>query len=220
MKFGLIGRGYWGDVYRKTIEGLGHEAAFFDRGEGPPDPDGLMQGLIIATSGPSHYEIAKAWMRHVPVIIEKPMTMNVFEARHLKLIGQKRGGIVFTGHTHLYSPVWRALKAKHQGTVESVYAQAGGPCKLPPKWDWGPHLVALCYDIGFDPHKADLRWSFEDTPFKFVVNGRYEYLSPMTYPTPLEVLITEFAQAIEKGEPDIRGLELGVKVVEFLDGRN
>lgn len=220
MKFGIIGRGYWGDVYRKTIESLGHTCW-----QGGRDHFEPCDGLIIATSGASHYEVAMQDIQSLPLLIEKPLTMSAKQARRLlRTIRENRDSvwtpIVFTGHTHLYSPAWRAFRAKHQGDVQTVYAQAGGPCKLPPKWDWGPHLVALCYDISFDPHKADLRWSFEDTPFKFVVNGRYEYLSPMTYPTPLEVLITEFAAAIEKGEPDIRGLELGVKVVEFLDGRN
>ena len=57
----------------------------------------------------------------------------------------------------------------------------------------------------------------ENAPISVTVNGNLHWTDGPTTPTALEVLITEFCEAIEKGKPNIEGLRLGVKVVETLE---
>lgn len=217
MRIGIIGRGPWGQVYANTLRGLG--VAFWQIGR---DLGNLRNadGVIIASAAHSHMPLAEAFIEsYVPVLIEKPIALVSANARHLLDLAKRHHGIVFTGHTRLHSNAWRQFKARALAeVVHSVYATAGGPCKLTPLWDWGPHLVAMCLDLGFDPLKAHILTDGEEEPLRVIVNGKMEFRDVDEKPAPLEVLLTEFMEAIKKGEPDVRGLELGVSVVEHLEG--
>lgn len=124
------------------------------------------------------------------------------------------GGIAFAGHTRLFSPAWRTFK-KSLPKVHSISAVCGGTTR-DPWWDWGPHPVSMCLDLGFDPRRADIRCYAEKTPLSFTVNGEHEFVDVVTNPMPLEVLCTEFVEAIKLGKPNNAGLVLGAAVVEFL----
>lgn len=218
MRLGIIGRGPWGDTYARTLRGMGID--YWQAGRDYEDTTPRPDGAIVASAPDSHRQVAEKMMfLGVPVLVEKPVTINAMAGREFLRSSKKRGAIVFTGHTRLYSPAWREFKrqALEEG-VASVYAVAGGACKLDPWWDWGPHLVAMCLDLGFDPADATLITTRDEVPLHFDVNGGSLCFGDVpTTPTPLEVLISEFVAAIEAGKPDIRGLELGVKVVEYLE---
>lgn len=214
MRLGIIGMGPWGDVYSRTLANMG--ISHWHAGRDWPAlsaPD----GIIIATDATSHFLNALSLIRHgMPVIVEKPLCLSSTSGEALLEAAREMNAIVFTGHTRLYSPAWREFKAK-VGRVDSVFMQAGGPSKLGWLWDWCPHLVAMCLDLGFDPLKAHLVEMPHRVPISVTVNGDQHFVDGPTTPTALEVLITEFCEAIEKGEPNIEGLELGVKVVETLE---
>jgi hypothetical protein len=204
-------------VYVRTLSNMG--VKYTQAGKDWHGKLNHCDGVIVSSTPESHCEVASTLMREFfPVLIEKPVCMNMEEARDLLSIAKAQEAIVFSGHTRLYSTAWRAFKAKamKQG-VNSVYASAGGPCKIDPLFDWGSHLVAMSIDLGFDPLDAHLVTNYESWPLKFSVNGKMMFADVEESPTPLEVLLTEFMQAIEKGEPDMRGLEFGVKVVEKLE---
>jgi hypothetical protein len=55
------------------------------------------------------------------------------------------------------------------------------------------------------------------TPITVVVNNEHRFVDGPTNPMPLEVLVTEFCEAIKKGEGDIEGLKLGRKVIETIE---
>lgn len=216
MRLGLIGRGPFGEAYAKTLRALGID--FWRAGR-----DWIHQeywkvdGLIVASAAESHFDIASFAIRKgFPVIVEKPLCLDADSARRLlDMTGPT--SVVFTGYTRLYSPAWRAFKAD-LGEIESVSMIAGSH-RGKDGWllDWGAHLVALCIDIGFDPEDAELHMMFDDIALSVTVNGNKHFMDGPTTPTPLEVLITEFVAAIEKGERNIGSLELGVKVVETLE---
>jgi Oxidoreductase family, NAD-binding Rossmann fold len=219
MKLGIIGRGHWGNVYAKTLEGMG--IAFTQAGRNWRYEMDDCDGVIVACAAEAHYEIAAELIdEQIPVLIEKPLCLDLAQAKRLlKLANDKNGcAPVFTGHTRLYSTAWRAFKerALKQG-VKSVYAAAGGQCRLDPLWDWGPHLVAMCIDLGFDPPAAHIIVDKDRWPLKLGVNGTMMYADVEESPRPLEVLLTEFMDAIKAGNSDISGLELGVKVVAALE---
>lgn len=205
MKIGIIGRN-WGSIYARTLEKLG--VPYWISGR---EWDKRADGVIVASPPETHYGIAKRLLSEgVPIILEKPVTLEPAQAWELVNLG----GIAFAGHTRLFSPAWRTFKASLQ-SVDSITAVAGGTLR-DPWWDWGPHLAAMCLDLGFDPRKARIRTERVRIPLSFVVNGEFEYRDVLTDPMPLEVLLTEFIAAIEKGEPNNDGLRLGAEVVEFL----
>lgn len=216
MKLGIIGRGPWGDVYAKTLKGLG--IAFWQAGRGWADQP-RADGVIVACAPDAHMQLAYRFIAHgIPVLIEKPISLRSDEARALLGLANRTDAIVYAGHTRLYSPAWREFREQvlEEG-VRSVYAVAGGPSKLNHWWDWGPHLVAMCLDLGFDPAEATFVTTGAELPLHFDVNGGMCFGDVPTMPTPLEVLISEFVEAIELGEADYGDLELGVKVVEHLE---
>lgn len=220
VRLGIIGRGPWGDTYAKTLGGM--SVPYWQRGRGRISPDVLdyTDGIIIASSPVSHYDVARNLIfRNMPVLIEKPVCLSAIQANKLLNLANVIETIVFTGHTRLYSTRWREFKERVLGKgVKSVYACAGSvDGKLAPMWDWGPHLVAMCIDLGFDPLQAEIETNREDKPLRFLVNNDDVYHDSPETPPPLECLLTEFIAAIKHGDRDVRGLELGVKVVEAIE---
>lgn len=211
MILGVIGKGYWGDTYARTIGDMGISCWQIGRGEIPP-----ADGVIIATPAATHYEIAFELIdESIPIIIEKPVCLTSKEVRKLLSIADD-DEIVFTGHTRLYSPLWRAYKANMPKGARKAVCEAGGPCKLDPWWDWGSHLVAMCIDLGLDPAECEYHISSDRRPIKITV-GDHVYVDKPSVPMPLEVLISEFVNAIAIGTPDVEGLRLAAKVVEMLE---
>ena len=168
---------------------------------------------MIATDPRKHFELAReALMRNQPVLVEKPVSFYPCQAWELVDLD----GIAFAGHTRLYSPTWRKFKEWNFGG-SGVKASAGGT-RHNPLWDWGPHLAAMCLDIGIDPKDAEITCTKEPQPLRFEVNG--DVFTDVEGERPLDVLLTEFADAIEYGKPNNAGLELGARVIDYLWSRN
>jgi hypothetical protein len=210
LKLGIIGRN-WGSVYARACDSLGIEYWIAGReiaGKHPGWRGQKADGYIIASPPETHFAIARDLLsRGCPVIVEKPVTMHPGEARELA----RMGGIAYAGHTRLYDPNWTRFKALC-GVPKEVSASAGGT-RRDPWWDWGPHLVAMCLDLGFDPRKAQISVSRDFEPLSFKVNG-YEFKDEKTSPSPIESLTSAFVEAIRKGIPDNR---LMPEVVEIVD---
>ncbi len=221
MKLGVIGKGRWGNVYARTLERMAIEYRLDGRGwrDAGWFESGL-DGAIIASAPASHFSIAGELIQAgMPVLVEKPVCLGSRDAHALLEKAESSRAIVFAGNTRLYSPAWRAFRKRALAAgVRSVVASAGSSdTKLGPWWDWGGHLVAMCLDLDFNPRNAQLRTHDANEPLSFQVNGSMEYRDVDETPKPLDVLIGEFVAAIRKGEPDIRGLRLGARVVEFLE---
>lgn len=216
MRVGVIGRGPWGDVYAKTLREMGVD--FWQAGrDWPTHP--LPDAAIVACAANAHFFVAKRLIAlGVPLLIEKPVCLNLRDTEQLLRYAKLKRAVVFTGHTRLYSARWIAFRADALKTgVKSVYGIAGGKCKLPYLWDWGPHLVAMCIDLGFDPLKAYLLLDSHEQPLKVIVNGEETYVDAPEIPQPLENLLSEFLFAAATGEANFTGLELGVQVVRALE---
>ena len=172
LRLGLVGAGRWGRNYIRTLGELPQArltriassnpetaeraprgcAVFADWRE-MLDPAEL-DGVIIATPPRLHAEMAsRALAAGIPVLVEKPLTLDVAEARSLRAQALERGVLVMVGHTHLFHPAYRALKAlqPRYGPIVRMHGRAGnmGPYRpdVPVLWDWGAHDVAMCLDL-------------------------------------------------------------------------
>jgi predicted dehydrogenase len=170
--------------------------------------------LIVASSSESHYEVARTALgRKIPVLIEKPAATTSEDVQRLI----DMGGIVFVGHTRLYSPAWREYKSS-LARPERIEAWAGGVTPTNPDalLNWGVHLAAMSWDLGCDPEEAAFHITEERRPLRFMADG-HEFQDPPTDPAPLEVLVTEFLEAVELGKPNNAGLHLALKTIQYVE---
>ena len=172
LRLGLIGAGRWGRNYIKTIATL-DGVRLAELASGNPEsislvPDGCrissdwrsildarrIDGLIVATPPALHAGMARAAVEAgLPVLVEKPLCMDLQEAIALRELVVARKGFVMVGHTHLFHPAFRKLKtlAPRYGAIRAIFGEAGnhGPFRVDTSvlWDWGSHDVAMCLDL-------------------------------------------------------------------------
>jgi predicted dehydrogenase len=176
IRLGLVGAGRWGQRYIQTINRLS-EVTLARLGSTNPASTDLvprdchisqdwrevasatdLDGIIIATPPVLHCEMALMAVRAgLPVLVEKPLTLDRREAEILATEAEALGAAVMVGHTHLFSEAFRTLKARQPslGPVRSIRALAGswGPFRpdVQPVWDWGAHDVTMCLDLVSGP---------------------------------------------------------------------
>jgi predicted dehydrogenase len=131
---GVIGTGYWGknhvrtyselvsegvldhvlicDINEKRAKELG--SAFnidylTNHKELIDNPD--IDAVSIVTPSPTHFELAKEFMEAgKDVLVEKPMTMDIAEAKELVRISEETGQILMVGHIFRHHPAVKELK--------------------------------------------------------------------------------------------------------------
>ena len=115
---------------------------------------GDLDGVMIATPPALHAEMAAAALEAgKAVFIEKPVTLDLAEARALYAEAERAARPVLVNHIHLFSPAYRALKdrALGSGHIHFIRSAGGnlGPFRkdMSPLWDYGPHDVAMCLDL-------------------------------------------------------------------------
>lgn len=148
-----------------------------------------IHAVSIATPSKTHYQIAKEFMQAgKDVLIEKPMTMAVDEAKELIRIAQQNGRVLMVGHTFRYHPAVRELKRRiDAGELGEIQNMVGvrETFGLPRKdmgviYALGIHELDLfCYLIGVDYPKSLLTATshvysrdIEDTAAIFMDFGR------------------------------------------------
>ena len=205
LKLGLVGAGYWGKVYIKTIERLAgfsltrlasnnsesrnlvHEdCQISEKWQEVTGADDL-DGVIIATPPNLHAQMVRAAIDSSnPVLVEKPLTLDIGEAKALLNVAKEQRAIVLVDHIHLYHPAFRVMKrlGKALGPVRAIHSMAGswGPFRRDTSvlWDRGSHDVAMCIDIlGHEPSQASV-WKNKK---QLTENGLGENLSALlTFP--------------------------------------
>jgi predicted dehydrogenase len=183
MKTAVIGYGYWGpnlvrnfswlqdtevtyvcDIDPKRLEKVGGlfpnvRTTTTDYRQVLDDPD--IDAVAIATPVRTHYPLARMALeagKHV--LIEKPMTDSVTDARHLVALAAERQRIVMVDHTFLYTGAVRKIKELIEtdriGDIyyfDSVRVNLGlFQNDVNVIWDLAPHdLSILQYLIGRRP---------------------------------------------------------------------
>lgn len=131
---GVIGTGYWGKNHVRAYKELKAErlidvvkmcdidkqrarelGSIFsveyttDYKDMISDPD--IQAVSIVTPSHTHYKIAREFMEAgMDVLIEKPMTMDIQEAKDLVNISKENNRVLMEGHIFRYHPAIRELK--------------------------------------------------------------------------------------------------------------
>lgn len=205
---GLIGRGYWGNVWAGVMAERG--VPFWQAGRdwpACPRPD----RVIVASSTESHYEVAcRVLDMGIPVLIEKPAALKAAHVIDLAT----RAGVVMFGHTRLYDPKWGEFKAR-AGRATRVTAYAGGRTERnPDEWlNWISHLVPMCCDMGFTPEQAVFNISVDKVPLRLVADGHEFRDTGGALANMLEV----FERATDKDEA---GFQYALRVATWIEGRH
>ncbi len=212
LRLGLIGAGRWGRNYIKTIASLDtvrlaalassnpestqwvpQDCAIHRDWKAILDPR-LIDAVIIATPAALHATMTSAAIEAgLPVLVEKPLTLNLDEALSLRDLAARRQGFVMIDHTHLFNPAYRRMKEllRNCGTLRALSSEAGntGPFRrdAPVLWDWGAHDVALCLDLlGIPPAKIEAK----RLEYRQVDNADGENLElSLSFPTGVEAEI-------------------------------
>ena len=170
-RLGLIGAGRWGARYISTIAAMdGVELAVIasDNPETPRlAPSGCkvvrswqapleedLDGLIIASPSKTQAALALAAInRGMPVLLQKPLALDVAGAEAIHELAMKKDCLVVVDQTQIFNPGYQELKRiARQITGPMRIRSAGGAWgpfgrSTPVLWDWGPHDLAMCLDL-------------------------------------------------------------------------
>ena len=125
-------------------------------------------GYIIATPAPSHFELAKKVLSNKkPVLVEKPLTLDLKTAMDLNEFSKKEKVLLMVGHVLLFHPAFIKMKSLISegliGEMQYIYSNRLnlGTFRKDENvfWSFAPHDISL------------FNYFFNDTPSKVSSNG-------------------------------------------------
>lgn len=129
------------------------------------DPD--LQGIVIATTAPTHYPLCKAaLLAGKDVYVEKPFTLAVDESEELIRLAEEKERILMVGHLLEYHPVINKLKqmieSQELGEIYYIYNQRVnlGTVRSDENalWNFAPHdISSILYLLGQTPTDVSAR---------------------------------------------------------------
>ena len=150
--------------------------------------DERAQAIYLATPVSTHYALVKdALLAGKHVLVEKPLATAVEEAEELATLAESRGLTLMVGHTFVFSPPVRKVKALiDHGLVGPIYYIETTRVNLglfqkdvSVLWDLAPHdLSILLYWLGEVPVNVSARGrSFQGEPLEDVAFLTVEFPS-------------------------------------------
>ena len=171
MKIGLVGCGYWGRNIARNLHQMGLLGAVCDPSpkvlEGVPKayPGAMatksladllkskdIDAIAIAAPAAQHAAIAKAGlMAGKDVFVEKPLALEVKQARALLILARRKKRILMVGHILCYHPAIQKLKqlvdAGDLGDIQYVYSNRLNLGKIRHEenilWSFAPHDISV-----------------------------------------------------------------------------
>lgn len=195
IQIGVVGCGYWGPNLIRNFRSLpdcnlemmcdlsekrlSHLRILYPEVEGSIDYGHMLNGVnldavVIATAVRTHFPLAKASLlagKHT--FIEKPMAASAQECEELVEIARKKGLVLMTGHTFLYSPAVRKIKeivaSGDLGEIRYISARRLNlglfQKDINVAWDLAPHDISIIqHIIGEHPTTVNCRGSAHITP--------------------------------------------------------
>lgn len=125
MKIGIIGMGYWGPNYLKSLASQ-HEIAIYDARASQMDAyredadlfeslESLIEwrpdACIVATPSSTHYDIVQQLLfNKIHVLCEKPVVLRSIQNFHLTNFARENNLVLFPGYTFLFNQAVRYIK--------------------------------------------------------------------------------------------------------------
>jgi UDP-2-acetamido-3-amino-2,3-dideoxy-glucuronate N-acetyltransferase len=167
----VIGSGYWGRNLVRNFFELGVLKTICDINEDTlkefqlkyPDinlttsfqevlDDEEIEGIVIATPAVSHYELAKkSLINGKDILVEKPLSLDLKEAKELIELSEKNGNILMVGHILQYHPavvkLKKLIKDGYLGKIQYVYSNRLNLGKIRTEenilWSFAPHDISV-----------------------------------------------------------------------------
>ncbi len=185
VRVGVIGYGYWGPNLVRNFNRLADLKVCCDLDEGNRAKIGSLypdvavvrdfdemlgmdvDAVVIATSAPSHYELAKKALgagKHV--FVEKPITLSTETAQELVALADEKKLTLMVGHLLEYhaavNEVKRYIESGELGQVRYVYSQRLNLGKVRQDenalWSLAPHDISIIlYLLGEEPDEVTCR---------------------------------------------------------------
>ena len=166
----VVGAGRWGKNHIRTLATLGHLGGIVE-----PDNNRLAEmknaypgvthlddlddalgqgfdGFIVATPAEMHAPIAEQILKtKTPVLVEKPIALNVADARRLRDIAESEGVNLMVGHVMLFHPAIRKIRQLIEsgkiGKLEYIYSNRLnlGTVRTEENilWSFAPHDISI-----------------------------------------------------------------------------
>ncbi len=183
VKTAVIGAGHWGKNLVHNFYQLGALSAVCDSSEKTRSDiqaqypsvkvfssyseclNSALDAVAIASPAHLHAEMAElAFLANKHVFVEKPMTLNVADAKKLIDLAKEKNRILMVGHLLLYQPAIHAIKKLIESeklgplmSLHQVRCNFGKIRKIENVlWSFGVHdLAVLLYLIGKKPIKIE-----------------------------------------------------------------
>ncbi len=198
LRFGVIGWGYWGPKITRNLDTLPHASVSMIADldihrlaslrlnkpwirtvtEAEEVFRSDIDAVVIVTPVRTHYTLARQALLHGKhVLVEKPLTNNVEQAKKLVALAQEQQRVLMVGHTFEYNPAVNELRSLIQsGELGKIYSIETERLNLGlfrqdinVIWDLAPHDISiLLYLLNKKPVRvmvqahANLQRSIED----------------------------------------------------------
>ena len=210
MRVGLIGGGYWGKNYIKTLDkmnGVDLGWIYNRQNEIPRNKlplgtqftkdymdvinDQQIEGIIISTPPSTHYHLAKiALQSGKDVLLEKPMTSTSREAERLINLARKSERVLMVGHIYQYNSALMDLKKivdeGDLGKISHIYSERAGygPFRedINAMWNLAPHDISIIGHLtGSNPLNVRASgFSIKGSQIEDIVQMNLEYPNGIT----------------------------------------
>ncbi|MFA5089689.1 MAG: Gfo/Idh/MocA family oxidoreductase [Candidatus Omnitrophota bacterium] len=173
IRLGIIGCGYWGPNFVRNFKQINGVSVKYACDLSPgrlshikklyPDiittndylcvlRDKDIAGVIVATPASRHYRLAKeSLLYRKNILVEKPIAMNIDEARELIKLAADKKRVLMVGHTFEFNPsvikLRELIKSGSLGRVYYIYSRRTnlGPLRKDANavWDLAPHDISI-----------------------------------------------------------------------------
>lgn len=153
MNITVIGRGSWGQNIARTLREHDFNVEVFGKDGWREAVERNTNGVVIATPPSTHFGIAKFCIeRNKPTFIEKPLTLDVVEAKTLLELAVKTNVLSMVDHIYLWHDEYLDMKYRiNNESIHTIHSMGGnnGPVRVDHSslWDYGPHDLSMVLDL-------------------------------------------------------------------------
>ncbi len=179
IKIAVVGAGYWGKNLVRNYAELGVLDTICDTSGQVIDlfrarypsvkcitsyqdvmDDNNITGVVLAVPAAMHFSLAReALLAGKDVYVEKPLSLDLDEAKELKEIAEKESSILMVGHLLQYHPAFIRLKELVKegklGRVNYIYSNRLNFGKIRREedilWSFAPHDISMILSLAGEP---------------------------------------------------------------------